>query len=152
LRELGYRVIEAKDGEHALRRAALHEGRIDLLLTDVVMPKLGGWALYERLSVVRPELRVVFMSGYADGRLDQDELMRIGAAFVAKPFTAGALTRTVRMTLDLERGEPNAYHPGRLGPLRRAPRRAPLQHDRPCPPEPPRLRAGPPPRMRRPLE
>jgi len=108
LRELGYRVIEAKDGEHALRRAALHEGRIDLLLTDVVMPKLGGWALYERLSVVRPELRVVFMSGYADGRLDQDELMRIGAAFVAKPFTAGALTRTVRMTLDLERGEPNA--------------------------------------------
>jgi two-component system, cell cycle sensor histidine kinase and response regulator CckA len=108
LSELGYQVIEAADGEHALRRTALHEGPIDLLLTDVVMPRLGGWELYERLSVIRPGLRVVFMSGYADGRLDRNELARIGAAFVAKPFSAGSLTRAVRMTLDLERDDPSA--------------------------------------------
>ncbi len=97
LRKAGYTVLEARDGEDALRVAGEHAGPIDLLLTDVVMPRLGGYALAERLRATRPSLRVLYMSGYAgdslrDVPLDERE-------FLAKPISPDALTDRVRKAL-----------------------------------------------------
>src|SRR5690606_37613522 len=80
----GYRVLEAGDGEEALILARQH--RLHLLLSDVRMPRMGGPALARRLKQERPELKVLFMSGYCDGHLDAAEMQRWGASFLAKPF------------------------------------------------------------------
>ena len=96
----GYRVIEAQHGVEALAVAAAHAGPIDLLVTDMVMPQMGGRELAQRLRALRPALRVLFMSGYTD-----DVILRRGAseappAFLQKPFAMGAFARKVRETLD----------------------------------------------------
>jgi CheY-like chemotaxis protein len=91
----GYHVIEAKDGHEALAAARSHIGPIHLLLTDVVMPRMRGPDLVHRLSALRPETRVVFMSGY----MDQSLLSNGGEeppAFLQKPFTADALAAKLR--------------------------------------------------------
>jgi CheY-like chemotaxis protein len=99
LRDSGYHVIEAGSGEEALRLAGECPGRIDLLLTDVVMPGMNGRELAERLGEIRPETRVVFMSGYTE-----DVILKRGVsgdrAFLAKPFTPPMLARSVREALD----------------------------------------------------
>jgi signal transduction histidine kinase/ligand-binding sensor domain-containing protein/ActR/RegA family two-component response regulator len=100
LERCGYRVLEAVDGEDALEVAAAHGGRIDLLLSDVVMPRMGGPELARRLSVVRPGTRLLFMSGYAEQTL-LDEAARAGAGQpIAKPFRVNALADRVREALD----------------------------------------------------
>lgn len=112
LKARGYTVIEAAHGKDALRQIEQHEGPIDLLLTDVVMPRMGGRELFRKLSGAQPDLKVVFVSGYTDG-LGQDEVGQLGVAFLAKPFSAGSLTRKVREVLD---GPPAAKDdPGRGG-------------------------------------
>jgi PAS domain S-box-containing protein len=99
LRDSGYRVIEARSGEEALRLAGEHADRIDLLLTDVVMPGMNGRELADRLGEIRPGTRVVFMSGYTE-----DVILKRGVsgdlAFLAKPFTPPMLARSVREALD----------------------------------------------------
>ncbi len=106
LQEKGYTVIEAEDGEDALHRLEQDEVQIDLLLTDVVMPKMGGRELYRTLKAARPGLKVLFVSGYTGGLVDQDDLSEPGAAFLAKPFSADSLPRKVREVLDSRAPEP----------------------------------------------
>lgn len=88
----GYRVLEADNGLTALRVAEGHSGPIDLLLTDVIMPRMDGHELHARLLVLRPGLRVVFMSGFSDVEIGE-------VPFIAKPFAAIKLLRTIREAL-----------------------------------------------------
>jgi CheY-like chemotaxis protein len=96
----GYRVLEATDGEHALEVAAAHAGTIDLLFTDVVMPKIGGPALAQRLTALRPETRVLFMSGYADDPALASDRVTTAMAFLQKPITPETVISAVRDVLD----------------------------------------------------
>ena len=101
LTRLGYRVLEAKNGADALR--VLEErpdDRVDLMLTDVVMPGMSGTALFEELSRLRPTLRVLFMSGYPDGTAKLDFAADSGRALLAKPFSIAELDRALRAELD----------------------------------------------------
>jgi PAS domain S-box-containing protein len=96
----GYAVLDAADGEAALEVAAAHPGAVDLLLTDVVMPKLGGNELARRLAAQRPGLRVLFMSGYTEGAISQQGVLSEGVSLLEKPFTRDTLTRAIRRALD----------------------------------------------------
>ncbi|HEX6070625.1 MAG TPA: ATP-binding protein [Longimicrobiaceae bacterium] len=100
LERAGYTVIEASDGAEALRIAAAHAGVIDLLLTDAVMPRLGGRELAERLLDRRPGMAVLCMSGYTDDAVLRHGIINEGAAFLEKPFTPEGLLRKVRAVLD----------------------------------------------------
>ncbi len=97
LREYGYRVIESSDGEEALAQCGSQP--IDLLLTDVVMPKMSGTELAAHVQSAQPHVRVLFMSGYSDEVLAWPADSRRGAAFIQKPFTIDALTAKVREVL-----------------------------------------------------
>ncbi len=83
--------------------AAQYEGPIDLLLADVVMPQMGGPALAARLLPGRPEMQVIYVSGYADEAIGDPEMLKAGAAFLQKPFTLDSLVRKVREILDLRK-------------------------------------------------
>ncbi|BBH66551.1 hypothetical protein ACTI_32360 [Actinoplanes sp. OR16] len=96
----GYRVISADCGERALDVAAGHDGTIDLLVSDVVMPGMLGKELAERLVMARPETRVLFMSGYAQPVLASEGTLEDGVALLEKPFTANDLLTAVRKRLD----------------------------------------------------
>ncbi len=89
--EKGCKVLEAESGAAALAIARVHSGPIHLLLTDVIMPQMDGLELRNRLVEFRPEVPVLFMSGYTDETIPLDEFSRIDAAFIEKPFTAEAL-------------------------------------------------------------
>jgi signal transduction histidine kinase/CheY-like chemotaxis protein len=96
----GYRVCSAGDGESALRLSREFEGPVDLLLTDVVMPKMSGRQLAERLKKERPDIKVLYMSGYTNNTIAQHGALQVGTHFVSKPFAAAELTRKVRQALD----------------------------------------------------
>ncbi len=96
----GYVVLLAGDGEEALALAAARSAPIDLLLTDVVMPKLGGADLAKRLTSLRPGLPVLFMSGYTDGVIERSGLLTDRVVLIEKPFKGEALVRLVREVLD----------------------------------------------------
>ena len=93
----GYVVIEAQDGADALRRSAEHGGPIDLLLTDIVMPEMGGRELADRVAPERPKMRVLFMTGYSEQTAVAPDH---AAPLLHKPFTAAALLTQVRKMLD----------------------------------------------------
>jgi PAS domain S-box-containing protein len=96
----GYAVIEARQGEEAL---ALAEGRLDaigVVLTDVVMPVMGGRELASRLRAIRPDIKIIFTSGYTDDEVVAQHVLETAAAFIQKPFVPAALGRTVREVLD----------------------------------------------------
>ena len=96
----GYQVLEASYGPEALEVAARYSGRIDLLLTDVVMPHMSGKELAQRLQSLRPELRVLFISGYSDDAIERHGVLAPGTAFLQKPMQPDALARAVRRVLD----------------------------------------------------
>jgi two-component system cell cycle sensor histidine kinase/response regulator CckA len=100
LRALGYRILLAEDGEDALKVVAKHNGRIDLVVTDVAMPRMGGLELAERLGRDNPGLKVLFVSGYAEDELPQPMVLADNHAFLDKPFTASMLARKLREMLD----------------------------------------------------
>jgi PAS domain S-box-containing protein len=100
LRRAGYRVLEAADGEDALRVAASYAGEIALVVTDVVMPRLGGRELAARLRRTRPALPVLYLSGYAEEAVKREGVLDPGTRFVGKPFTADLLLAAVREGLD----------------------------------------------------
>jgi signal transduction histidine kinase/ActR/RegA family two-component response regulator len=104
LEELGYRVLVASDGEEALGVGAQHEGPIHILVTDVVMPNLGGRELALELWKTRPETRVLFMSGYTEDAILHQSLRRTTVGFIGKPFRPDFLAAKVREMLDAARG------------------------------------------------
>jgi CheY-like chemotaxis protein len=87
----GYSVLDARDSTAALELARNHLGRIHLLLTDVVMPGIGGRELAKRLVVLRPEVKVVFMSGYPNDLVDEQGILDRDTMLLEKPFTLHAL-------------------------------------------------------------
>jgi len=101
LRDLGYHVIEASDGSEAMRLAKRHGCKeIDLLLTDVVMPEMGGKELAYWLRAVSPNTRVLFTSGYTDRTVISSGTLNPGTRFLQKPFPPSTLANEVRITLD----------------------------------------------------
>jgi two-component system cell cycle sensor histidine kinase/response regulator CckA len=104
LRPVGYNVIVAENGEVAVRAAQAHKGKIDLLLTDVVMPIMGGKEVADRLAALRPGIKVLFMSGYTGNAIAQHGTLDPDVAFIQKPFTPESLCAKVRAVLALKSG------------------------------------------------
>ncbi len=95
----GYTVLEAKDGTEALRISQEYAGAIDLLLTDIVMPGINGRALAQQLSQQRPDMKILFMSGYTGQGIGEKEYLERGHLFLQKPVTRETLTRKVSEAL-----------------------------------------------------
>ena len=95
----GYRVMEAANGENGAIVAAQYDGKIDLVITDVVMPGMGGRELVKQLAQTRPETKVLYLSGYTEDAIINEGTMESGAAFLQKPFTLQNLARKVREVL-----------------------------------------------------
>jgi CheY-like chemotaxis protein len=100
LTECGYRVLKAADGVEAVQIARQHRERIQLLLTDVVMPGLSGGRLVESLKAFLPEMKVIFMSGYMDDALARHGVSISAYPFLQKPFSITEISRKVREVLD----------------------------------------------------
>ncbi len=100
----GYRILAASSGEGALQAAQAHPGAIHLCLTDVVMPGLSGRDTASRLQALRPDLKVLFMSGYSGNTVAKYGVLEQGVDLLEKPFTAGELVRRVREILDRPAG------------------------------------------------
>jgi CheY-like chemotaxis protein len=112
----GYVVLEARHGAEALEVSNRHAGPIHLLVTDVVMPQMSGRELAQRLATLRPELKVLYMSGYTDDAIVRHGVLASGIAFLSKPFTPNALALKVREVLD---GLAAGAAAGTGGPARR---------------------------------
>ena len=100
LQSIGYNVIEAQDGRQALEFALNYSEPIHLLLTDLMMPNMGGKELSEKLSVPRPDIKIMFMSGYAEEGSPYTWNLREGLDFLQKPFSPSVLVQKVRAVLD----------------------------------------------------
>ena len=103
LKSKGYVVMEAADGVSGMKVAESHKGKIDILITDVVMPGMSGRELAQRITAVRQTIKVLFLSGYTEDAIIHEGVLEPGTAFLQKPFSAEELTRKVRTVLD---GEP----------------------------------------------
>jgi CheY-like chemotaxis protein len=97
----GHTLLMAGSGDEALRVAAGWHGVIDVLLTDIVMPGMHGQVLASKLLKVRPNIRVIFMSGYAEESIPAIDLLASPAAFLAKPFTSATLAEAVARELPM---------------------------------------------------
>jgi signal transduction histidine kinase len=100
LQSFGYQVLDAASGAEALMLSRAHQTAIHLLVTDVVMPDMSGRELADRLTALRPNLKVLYVSGYTDDAIILNGVAAGGASFLAKPITPGMLARKVRMVLD----------------------------------------------------
>ncbi|MEK6768504.1 MAG: MASE1 domain-containing protein [Gemmatimonadota bacterium] len=100
LTRFGYTVLEAADGEAALGHCRAFGGRIDLLVSDLVMPGMSGRRVAEEVSLVRPEVKLLFMSGYTDDAIVRHGVGNVGIPFLQKPFTVEELAGKVREVLD----------------------------------------------------
>lgn len=102
----GYSVIEADDGVRGYELALLHAAEIDLIITDVVMPKLGGAEMVRRLRISIPDLKVIFVSGHSEDKLDASDITASGTAFLYKPFNLEALYSKIHELLEAD-SDPN---------------------------------------------
>jgi CheY-like chemotaxis protein len=93
-------VLEAGDGAAALEQARTREGRIDLLLTDIIMPGMSGRRVAEEFAFLRPDAKLLFMSGYIDDAIVRRGVLDAGIPFLQKPFTVEELAGKVREVLD----------------------------------------------------
>ena len=96
----GYEVIEARHGEEAIELSQRHDGRIDVLVTDVVMTGMSGRQLADLLCQSRPRLKILFMSGYPGDAVVRHGLLRPGNEFIQKPFMPESLASKLRELLD----------------------------------------------------
>ncbi len=99
LKALGYDVIVARDGEEAMEIGRRRDKNLDLVITDLVMPRMGGAELAEQLAVEHPKLRFLFISGYPESPLEQESLPTAGSAFLLKPISMDVLLQKVRELL-----------------------------------------------------
>ena len=100
LKDCGYTVIEGANGREAFEIAGRETGPIHILVTDLIMPFMGGYELSKRLTAMRPDLKVLYMSGYADATIVRNGVLEPGLALIQKPFTKNALVRKVGEILD----------------------------------------------------
>src|SRR5256712_70650 len=98
----GYTVVAASDGLEAIEICKRHEAPIHLMLSDVVMPQMGGRELAQRLATVRPDMKVLYMSGYTSNAIVHHGILDPGTLFIQKPFTPDSLARKVREVLDAD--------------------------------------------------
>src|SRR5260370_41577077 len=106
----GYEVLDAAHGDAALLVCERYPKTIHLLLTDVVMPRMSGHEVANRLAPLRPEMKVLFMSGYTDDAIVHHRVLDADTPFIQKPFAPDALARKVRNVLD---GQGQPSHKGR---------------------------------------
>ncbi|MGI9077722.1 MAG: ATP-binding response regulator [Gemmatimonadaceae bacterium] len=106
LAKCGYTAIEAVNGREALLKFTESPDSIDLVVTDLLMPEMGGRELVERIMVIRPHVKVIFMSGYAEDAIARDGVLANGAIFLEKPFSLQTFATAVRDSLDGTRGTP----------------------------------------------
>ena len=100
LQSQGYRVLHAPNADTAIALCRTHPGTIHLLLTDLVMPGMGGHELAQRVGALRPSIKILYMSGYTDDAAVLHAIKTAHAPFVQKPFSPEHLRRLVRETLD----------------------------------------------------
>lgn len=110
LKRAGYKTLDARDGATALKVAEEYAGVIDLLVTDVVLPKMGGSAVARELQKVRPTLRVLFMSGYTENAVVHHGVLDDGIEYLQKPFMPSEFARRVRVLLDKPSTQSGASH------------------------------------------
>lgn len=108
LQSNGYTLLEAADGEEAIARARQHRGPIQILLTDVVMPGMNGRTLAEKLTTERPEMNVLFMSGYTDLAMGHQGILEEGSCLLQKPFTQETLLAKLREVTEISRRVPSS--------------------------------------------
>src|SRR5262249_11693864 len=99
LTESGYRVLSASRAQEALDLAESHDGPISVLVTDVVMPQMSGPELVERIAPIRPDLKILFLSGYS-GEMLRNRALPEGSAFLEKPFDEASLLESIRTLLE----------------------------------------------------
>lgn len=99
LERLGYKILEAENGEEAMERASQYEGEIHLLLTDVIMPKMNGKDLAVKLTTLRPNIRVLFMSGYNEDVISEKGILNKGIHYINKPFSPANIAKKIREVL-----------------------------------------------------
>jgi CheY-like chemotaxis protein len=96
----GYKVLEAGDPEHAVAICSDYDGPVHLLLTDVVMPKMSGPKVAEKVTALRPDIKVLYMSGYTDDSIVHHGVLSEGLPFIQKPFSPLSLRKKIREVLD----------------------------------------------------
>jgi len=102
LEKFGYKVIEATDGEDAVEKFNLHQDHIDLVLMDVIMPKLNGKAAYDAMRKINPKMKALFISGYTADIIHKKGIFESNINFISKPVTPESLTRKIREVLDTD--------------------------------------------------
>ena len=100
LEDIGYVVLTAEDGEEAIERVSELDGRVDLMVTDVIMPRLGGPETVRRMRDEHPDLKVVYVSGYSEEDLGMHDLAEANTLFLRKPFGLEELCRAVQSLLE----------------------------------------------------
>jgi two-component system cell cycle sensor histidine kinase/response regulator CckA len=102
LEELGYKVIEAADGEDAINKFTLDKDKIQLLLLDVIMPKKNGKEVYYEIKKIKPDIKALFMSGYTADVMHKQGIIEKGFKFIMKPFSPTKLSEKIREVLKNE--------------------------------------------------